>query len=308
MEIESRIKINSTMTACEAQGFEIYHFAREGMENLEMQEKYREIGFINTYKYYDHDDEAEYALRRDMGKKGARFWVYGNIALVKEKVTDVKYNYSLEPDYKEQIAKLVDDLKKQGIWEYILGFDFDEPMLHTTNEIFTELSAEFAKYGKRMRGIFSSYEIMGTHPDANDPEYGLEAHLITKESCRYLTDIGWDQYSSLDYDYRKKVCDEMKRLVGRDDVYVWHVPCVWSFYNRFGQEHAIKHLNLCYEMLLEEKNPGGLTCYNWVSFRKEGESLDWIFAEENKSRWYRLEERMIEIGNEIIKKPLNKFY
>lgn len=302
------MKLNSSLTAENAQGFEIYHFAREGMVNQEMQEKYRNLGFMNVYKYYDHNDEAEYALRREMGKNGARFWVYGHFGFETVKTEDGKRRERLLDNWQELIEKQVSDLKEQGIWDYVLGFDFDEPMLHVSNDKFFKVSEYLSRFNKRQRGIFSTYEIIeGTHPKSNDPEFGMEAHLIDKETCKYLTDIAWDEYHCLDYDKRKFHYDELKKRIGRDDVYVWHVPCTWTYQNQLGQSHCIKHLELCYKMLKEEKNPGGLVCYNWVSFANEGESLDWLFANENKGRWYRLENKMIEIGNEIIKKPLNKF-
>lgn len=306
------MKLNSDLTVEKAQGFEIYHFAREGMKGYPLQEKYRDMGFLNVYKYYDHDDVNEYAMQREMGKKGARFWVFGHFGFEVIKTEDGKRIERLLDNWQESIEQRVAKLKEQGLWDYVLGFDFDEPMLHVSNDKFFKVSEYLSKYGKRQRALFSNYEILeGSHPRSEDPEFGMEAHLIDKETCKYLTDIGADEYWCLDYDTRKSVYDEMKRRIGRDDVYIWYVPCTWAFFgNRLGQDHCIKHLDLCYRMLQEEKNPGGLVCYNWVSFKNngaEGESLDWKFAEENKSRWYRLEEHMIEIGNEIIKKPLNKF-
>lgn len=301
------MKLNSDLTAENAQGFEIYHFAREGMKGYNMQEKYRDMGFMNVYKYYDHDDVNEYAMQREMGKKGARFWVYGHFGFETIKTEDGKRYERLLDNWQELIEEQVAKLKANGLWDYVLGFDFDEPMLHVSNDKFFKVSEYLSRYGKRQRAIFSNYEIFeGRHPRSDDPEFGMISHLIDKETCKYLTDIGADEYFSTDYDVRKACYDEMKRRIGRDDVYVWYVPCTWTYSNRLGQAHCIKHLEFCYKMLQEEKNPGGLVCYNWYSFNN-GTGLDWQLAEENKSRWERLEERMVEIGNEIIKKPLNKF-
>ena len=116
--------------------------------------------------------------------------------------------------------------------------------------------------------------------------------------------MGFDLYYPADYDKHLNVLNEMKRRVGRDDVYIWLLPCTWSIDNRFGQEHAVNHLNMCYKLLTEQEHPGGLTCYNWYSFGNKGESLDWLLDERNESRWTNLESRMLEIANEVISTPL----
>lgn len=63
--------------------------------------------------------------------------------------------------------------------------------------------------------------------------------------------LGLDLYHPADYDKHLNVLNEMKRRVGREDVSIWLVPCTWSISNRFGQEHAVNHLNMCYKLLTE---------------------------------------------------------
>ncbi|MGN0492709.1 MAG: hypothetical protein ACI4F7_03590 [Acutalibacteraceae bacterium] len=294
------MKINSNIPADKAMGFEIYHFAWNPRNKVDMLDKYTDMGFMNHFQLPADDFDR----MRKIAAAGGKFWAYAHIGLYSKNV-DGKIIYGLDDDYRQKIADYVQMFKKEGIWDAIIGFEYDEPMLQSTNELVEKVSAEFAKYGKRQLAIFSYYEIIeGSHPSSNDPEYGKEGHIITSESCRFFTDVGFDLYGTADYDEHAKVLSELKRRIGRDDVHIWLVPCTWSIFNRFGQEHALNHLNMCYKLLMEQEHPGGLTCYNWHSFENKGESLDWLLDERNESRWTNLESRMLEIANEIINTPL----
>ena len=295
--------INSKLNATEAVGFEIYHFPHDHSRNREMAEKYLKMGFMNI----SHSLKIDSDFTRVIADEGVKFWVYANdVGLYSENQGD-KLIYGIRDGWKEKIAKKVQDIKDAGLWDAVLGFDWDEPMLQSTNEIITPVAQEYAKYGKRQRAIFSYYELIeGSHPKSSDPEFGKEGHLINADSCKYFTDIGFDWYGCTDYDRHKFVSNEMKRRVGRDDVYIWYLPCTWSGKNIFSEKHCLDHLEMCYKLLNEEKNPGGLSCYNWFSFCPKGAGLDWQLSEKNMSRWDKLEARMIEIGNELINKQLNK--
>ena len=295
------MKINSSFTADEAQGFWIYHFGWGEKDDPAMLEKYENAGIMNVYSLYGDKEK-----RRLAAECGAKFWVYAHEPFTSTKVNGVDV-YDLKPGWRDMIKCKVDELQKEGIWDAVLGFDYDEPMLQSTNELVEEVAEEYAKYGKRQLAIFSYYELIeGSHQRSNDPEFGKTGHLINPQSCRFFTDIAFDYYGDYTLDVHKQIADEMKRRVGRNNVYVWYVPSTWSIFNRFGQEHAIKHLEMCYQLLKEEDNPGGLICYNWHSFENVGESLDWLFAERNLSRWGNLEQRMTEIANEIIKQPIKQ--
>lgn len=295
------MKINSNIPADKALGFEIYHFAWNPRKKVDMIDKYCDMGFMNHFQLPGDD----YDRMRKIAAAGGKFWVYAqNIGLYSNNDNGT-LTYGIKDGWRENVAAKVQKLKDEGIWDAVIGFDYDEPMLQSTNEIVKQVAEEYAKYGKRQRAIFSYYELIeGSHPRSNDPEFGKEGHLINPQSCRFFTDVGFDLYHPADYDKHLNVLNEMKRRVGRDDVYIWLVPCTWSIDNRFGQEHAVNHLNMCYKLLTEQEHPGGLTCYNWYSFGNKGESLDWLLDERNESRWTNLESRMLEIANEVINTPL----
>ena len=295
------MKINSKIPADKALGFEIYHFAWNPRKKVDMIDKYCDMGFMNHFQLPGDD----YDRMRKIAAAGGKFWVYAqNIGLYSNNDNGT-LTYGIKDGWRENVAAKVQKLKDEEIWDAVIGFDYDEPMLQSTNEIVEQVAEEYAKYGKRQRAIFSYYELIeGSHPRSNDPEFGKEGHLINPQSCRFFTDVGFDLYHPADYDKHLNVLNEMKRRVGRDDVYIWLVPCTWSIDNRFGQEHAVNHLNMCYKLLTEQEHPGGLTCYNWYSFGNKGESLDWLLDERNESRWTNLESRILEIANEVINTPL----
>lgn len=296
------MKINSNIPAEKAVGFEIYHFAWNPRKKVEMIDKYLEMGFMNSFMLMGED----YQTMRKVAEAGGKFWVYAqNIGFTSKKENN-KIIYGIKDTWRESIAKKVQRLKDEGIWDAVIGFDWDEPLLSSTNELVEMVAEEYAKYGKRQRAIFSYYEIIeGSHPKSDDPEFGKEAHLINEHSCRFFTDVGFDYYGSAEYDNHLKVLNELKRRIGNEKAYIWLVPCTWSFHHRFGEVYAIKHLNMCYDLLKEQEYPGGITCYNWHSFRaNKGDSLDWLLDERNESRWSDLEDRMIEIANEVINIPL----
>ncbi len=295
------MKINSNMTAETAQGFQIYHFGWKKDKKVPMLEKYRDLGFMNVYQF-----QGDYALMREMAAKGAKFWAYIQNIGFWHKNEDGKHIYGINDNWREVIDERVQTFKDEGIWDAVLGFEWDEPMLQSTNELVEMVAEYLAQFGKRQFAIFSVYEIKeGSHPRSTDPEFGKEGHIINEQSCRFFTDIGFDWYSNIKYEDHLWLLNEMKRRVGRDP-YIWFVPCTWSISNRFGQEHAVAHLDLCYKLLKEQDNPGGLCCYNWHSFGNKGESLDWLFDENNESRWTTMETRMLEIANEVINTPLKK--
>ena len=300
-------------------GFGIYHFGQAGRDargyrdnnyfahsgyDREMCDYQENLDYMNFYIYRlgrsDHDH-----LRR-IKEMGCVTWVY-YFPVEKVEIKGVP-SYQLKAGWKDEIEKLVEDTKKAGLWDVIAGFQYDEPMLHVDVDVFEEFSSYMAKFGKRQMALFSMYEIReGTHPKAGDPEFGMLDHVITPRSCRFLTDVGFDWYSHADYDVFDAYLDELIAMMGRDNFYIWHVPCTWTRYNdpNANEEFCIKNINVLYRLLMARKNPGGLFCYTWHSWRSN-ESLDWLFDPKNPNRWNKLEERMIEIGREVREIELNE--
>jgi hypothetical protein len=262
------------------------------------------LDYMNFYIY--RMDRSDHDHLRRIKEMGCVTWVY-YFPMVMVEIKGKK-SWQLKAGWKDEIEKLVEDTKKAGLWDVIAGFQYDEPMLHVDVDVFEEFSEYMAKFGKRQMALFSMYEIReGTHPKAGDPEFGMLDHVITPRSCRFLTDVGFDWYSHADYDVFDAYLDELIAMMGRDNFYIWHVPCTWTRYNdpNANEEFCLKNLNVLYKLLMARKNPGGLFCYTWHSWRSN-ESLDWLFDPKNPNRWNKLEERMIEIGREVREIELNE--
>lgn len=300
-------------------GFGIYHFAQgaedargykdsenfphDGADRRQCDRQER-LDYMNMYIY--RLDESCYDHLRRIKEMGCVTWVFYS-PFVSVEIGGKQENH-LKAGWRDEITKLVDGVKEAGLWDVVAGFQYDEPMLNVTTEVFEEFSSFMATFGKRQLAIFSYYEVVeGSNPRSCDPEYGKEAHLITPESCKYLTDIGFDWYRKFDYNEFKKLTDIMLGRLGRDDVYVWQVPTTWTFYDNkdFTEELCIESLEGCYKLLLDSKNPGGLFCYTWRSWLNVKEGLDYRFNTENHERWEKLEKRMMEIGKELREIKLN---
>ena len=300
-------------------GFGIYHFGQAGRDargfrdnnyfahsgyDREMCDYQENLDYMNFYIY--RMDRSDHDHLRRIKEMGCVTWVY-YFPMVMVEIKGKK-SWQLKAGWKDEIEKLVEDTKKAGLWDVIAGFQYDEPMLHVDVDVFEEFSEYMAKFGKRQMALFSMYEIReGTHPKAGDPEFGMLDHVITPRSCRFLTDVGFDWYSHADYDVFDAYLDELITMMGRDNFYIWHVPCTWTRNNdpNANEEFCLKNLNVLYKLLMARKNPGGLFCYTWHSWRSN-ESLDWLFDSKNPNRWNKLEERMIEIGREVREIELNE--
>lgn len=301
-------------------GFGIYHFAQAGVDakgfmdsetfahdgkDREQCDYQENLDYMNFYIY--RMDRACHDHLRRIKDMGCVTWVYYQPFVkvyIKGKVT-----YELKANWKDLITKQVEDLKKADLWDVVVGFQYDEPLLFVDNDVFEEFSEFMATFGKRQMALFSIYEIEeGSHPRSTDPEFGMLKHLVTPKSCRFLTDVGFDWYAHYDADKFRWAAELLKKDMGRDNFYVWKVPCTWTFYNMadHDEDFCLKNLEVLYNLLKEEKNPGGLFCYTWRSWRNIQEGLDYRFNTNNKNRWTRLEKRMIEIGRELREIKLNE--
>ncbi len=303
---------NGMPYAMDKVGFGIYHFGQAGRDargyrdnnyfahsgyDREMCDYQENLDYMNFYIYrLDRSDRDHLTRIKEMG---CGTWVY--YFPVERVEIKGQFEIHLKAGWKDEIEKLVQETKDAGLWDAVIGFQYDEPLGGMHNEIFEELTGYLAKFGKRQMAIFSMYEIReGTHPRACDPEFGTEFHIITPKSCRFLTDVGFDWYSHADYDKFSDYLDELIKMMGRDNLYIWHVPCTWTRYNdpNATEEFCLENFNVLYKLLLDRKNPGGLFCYTWRSWRST-EGLDWRFDLKNPERWNKLEARMIEAGREL---------
>lgn len=304
--------VNGKPYAIDKLGFGIYHFAQGGVDSKgykdsetfahdgkdRIQCDYQEnLDYMNFY-IYRLDRSCHEHLRR-IKEKGCVTWVYYE-PFVKVSIKG-KESWQLKAGWKENITKQVDEVKKAGLWDVVAGFQYDEPLTREDTDVFEEFTEFMATFGKRQMAIFSIYEIYeDKHPCADDPEYGIHEHVITPKSCRFLTDVGFDWYSHADYEKFEQTTNDLIKMMGRDNLYIWQVPCTWTRGNNpnVTEDFCLENLEVLYKLLKNCKHPGGLFCYTWRSWSKP-DGLDYKFDTSNKERWSRLEQRMMEIGREL---------
>lgn len=308
-------KTNSdgTIYAADKVGFGIYHFAQGGMDarrvadsetfaldggDRALCDRQEQLDYMNFYIY--RLDRSCYSHLARIKEMGCGTWVFY------EPFVSVEINgqrkVHLRAGWREEITKLVDDVKKAGLWDAVIGFQYDEPLLKVETDVFEEFTGFMAGFGKRQLAIFSLYEIVeGSNPKAGDPEYGALVHLVTPESCRWLTDVGFDWYDKPNPEKFRNMNDVMFKMLGRDNLYLWMVPTTWTRGENpaYTEDLCIESLEMCKDILLESKYPGGLFCYTWRSWGIHNEALDYHFHTANRNRWERLENKMIETGREL---------
>ncbi len=216
-------------------------------------------------------------------------------------------------DFMAKLDKQIKGLENAGVWDTVVGFQWDEPLLkkgHTNADFLAMTKAVYEAYGKRIFPVFSMYEIVGKRGNIGDPDFQW---LLEKESSEYITDVAFDNYS---FDFRVPLRDETKKkmlhhynrkfetaeelmqfytekmlelMMHPDDVKVWYFPCaylcrLWEGGPRADEDFCIQSLEGYKDLLLKQKNPGGLFSYGYKSWG-DRDHLDWQIDEDNPNQW-----------------------
>ena len=200
--------------------------------------------------------------------------------------------------FEEQLEMTVQAYKNAGLWDSVAGFHFDEPCLKYTGEQFKVLTKYLAETypNKRIFPVVSVYEIRDNAPA------GTFVGEMSYENYGYVTDIGFDWYGTADIDEHRTLLNEMKEKIGRSDVRIWFFPCTSKIYADQDEDYMIEHLNMCYELLKEQENPGGLMLYTWTTYGTMT-GLQELLDPDLGYKYERLAARIVEIGKEINSNP-----
>ena len=193
-------------------------------------------------------------------------------------------------EYMEGIHKFVDKLKAAEVWDAVIGFQWDEPLLrrgHTNDALLEMTKAMSEAFGKRIFTNFSLYEIAGKRGNAGDPDFQW---LLRKDCSKYITDVGFDLYGwDMRPEYQDKIQDALKRrgdqegvvlktgtdlyqhytdvmlrlVENADNVKVWYYPCAYKVAKTTDEGYCVGHLEGFKNLLLKQKNPGGLCVYTY---------------------------------------------
>lgn len=277
-EVELNGKIKTPMSDKIAFGFWNY---RPGSWTSQFGDKYgKEVDFLTTCDIYNAD-EAKWCK-----ENGISGWIktLGSF----ENGTD-----ELKQSYKDNMISTAEAYKALGVWNVIEGFHFDEPLLKLSGEQFRNLTKFLAETfpDKRIYPVCCNYEVRGYGPTNT-------YDAISYYNCGYITDIGYDNYGSVDIETQREYIQRIKEQVGRKDVRIWLFPTTFRQFAGTDEDYMIEHLNMYYDLLMEQENPGGLHMFSWGTY---GTMTGFKELTDPELNWNytRLFERVLEIGKEL---------
>lgn len=275
--------------------------------------------YINNYIFDAWTEEAKYQkAMKALSKTDKTAWVtvsgllfdiHNTASMVDvgnnpDRKEEFKPYTTLKPDWKQNINKLIQDLKDWDCWDCFDGMYLDEPLLWNVT---LDQIKETTKYFRTVcpdKGVFICFSIAGVAPDVwtiNDIK------PIDADAGQYITDVAFDMYHKFDEKYAY-ITEQMKSRMGnRDDLRIWFIPCTMDYRGDKDEQHCLDHLHGCYDLLMKEKNPGGLFCFTYYTFPKELENLGNVGLEDLTNPaypkyWKTLQEEIERIGREFCNK------
>lgn len=220
-------------------GNAIYHMSVGDWDKLYGESIAAETDFLNYYAGGDISDV------RTIKERDGAAWIYVAGSALEEDSTA-----------RANLAKYVETLKAEKLWNTVAGFEFEE-IAGTEKKVaeFANLSAWLNENypEKRQFAVLAVGDIAVATPDA----------------YKYVTDIAFDWYAPETTAEMREKLEEMKTNTGLTNAKYWFLPGVYtSSPSEAAANHALAQLNVCYELLAEQKpeNRGGLYYYNWKTF------------------------------------------
>ena len=199
----------------------------------------------------------------------------------------------------------IDLLNSKGYGDLLNGFYWDEPILGgvTNDDFLMQTEALYKNFGLRNFPVFG--DVFFNFEGNEDILSNTDRRLETK-ACKYLTDVGFDSYST---DVRDgapnggdKKFSEWQRIISKDVVdgksfytekrkqlmnivghqaNFWHYPTayvnyLWGGLNglRYSDEaYCIANLEFLVEDVLNQEYPGGVILYTYANFHGENTGL-----------------------------------
>ncbi len=270
---------------------------------------------FNTYMLNFDGPGTTLSAAKMVQEKGAQIWLAtgSNGVFFSKKET--------LSEYMKRIGNFVNKLKENEVWDSFIGFSYDEPLLkkyHTNQDLYDMTKALYEEYGKRNFVCFSGQEVAGKKGNWNDPDGTL---ILESFATEYISDTGFDSYG---YDFRspstpamerryKALSETMPDIHDAESYYnhfysllkdrminkeakIWYFPCTYKV-NTWGaftsdEDYCIAHLKGFTDMLLKEKNSGGMMGYTFKSWSIKEPGLDLLLSRHNPDRWERFEEEL----------------
>lgn len=202
--------------------------------------------------------------------------------------------------WEERYEIFINDLKVRGYWDLVAGFIWDEALHYGVlkSELKAQLKHLRETYDKRTFLIFCTNEFTTEFL----PE--LPREHIDPDVCTYVTDVAFDAYGLGTHEIYRRCTEMMKEKCGhRDRLNIWHIPCAFEDVSTGKDfDYAMNHFNLCYDLLKEEEHPGGIIAYCYPTWGNQEIGLEETLKD---GRYAKYEERMEEVGLELITTPLS---
>jgi len=258
-------------------------------------EKMVNSGYFNQY-LLPMDDWAVMEAEI-IAKAGGSFW------FITSKDGEMVEN-SLD-EYIQRIENRIKELEAAGLEEYLNGFFWDEPLLGSriSNDQFLKLTRViYEKFGLRNFAVFATGEFTRLEGNEDELPPDIKIGKITTHGMRYLTDVGFDAYSTDVRDeapnggaeqykiWQKEISPnvvdgksyytEHRRLITEragHPVNYWHFPCTWDD-GLYGGVDGIMtadegywnaHLDLLAQDVLDYDYPGGICLYTFRRVDKD---------------------------------------
>ena len=241
--------------------------------------------FINNYATYDSVD------LKAIKAKGGVSWLQLSTPAFAYGSTEIPESW------KTRIETIIETYKRQGVYNTMAGFIFEECLWSMTVE-------QHIAVTKYLRETYPDKRVFDVLQYSD-----ISSDKITPESFQYVTDIAYDWYHSTDAEAQQTLLSNMLEKAGnRADLRVWFFPlaCELRPSEPYGAEYDLAHINMCYDMLksLPEEQQGGLVFYNWLSFAEEDGQQISIGLEDliSEPEYADVINRMVEISKEILNK------
>lgn len=261
---QETVEADTVPVAASSVGYSLYHMTPGDWDKVYGTEK-AESDFINYYPGNDISD-VRTAKERDSAA-----WI------------GISGSYFNDADGYENaracLAKYVETLKAEKLWNTVAGFEFEE-ITGATNDDPGKLEqfAELSEY------------LYTTYPEKR--QFAVlavaEVHHATTDAYKYVTDIAFDWYQPTEIEKMRALFEEMKTNTGLTNAKYWFLPGAYTDGEPSADTaaHALKQLNICYDLLMEQplSNRGGLYLYNWQTFSVENGiayGLDKLLKNEN---------------------------
>lgn len=208
----------------------IYH-SYYGAWNSKYADIIDESEIVNMYSTTDLYDLAQ------LKENGGYAWFYLHESFGEEPVF-AKYDEetgknvydntsdTINEAYKTALDNKVQQLKKLGLWNTVVGFTDEEiligdqkaGMTQAQFRIWTKYLAE--TYGKRFNACLSTYEVNGNESNGTT--------AANAETYEFVTDIGYDWYTGTLEQHKTMLNNLMTNTGNRSDVKYWFYPTAYS--------------------------------------------------------------------------------